>query len=51
MSGYTIGNRPHHVFNDPDHDGHDCVDCPDWSPWRCDELAHPSDTPTEFTRP
>jgi hypothetical protein len=46
-----ITGQPDHLFNDPDNDGHDCVDCPEWSVFRCDDLAHPSDKPTEFTRP
>jgi hypothetical protein len=56
MSGYIITGRPTHVFRpawtDPaTGQGHDCIDCPENSPFRCDDLTHPADTPTEFTRP
>lgn len=55
MSGYTITGRPTHVFQptwtDAKGHGHDCADCPENSPFRCDDLTHPSNTPTEFTRP
>lgn len=33
-------SRPTHFWNDPDGDGHDCIDCPEGSIWRCDEPAH-----------
>lgn len=32
--------RPNHPWNDPDGDGHNCVDCPSSSIWKCDEDAH-----------
>jgi hypothetical protein len=32
--------RPMHDWNDPDGDGHTCVDCPPESIWKCDERAH-----------
>lgn len=31
---------PEHPWNDPDGDGHGCVDCPDGSIWACDRIAH-----------
>lgn len=30
-----------HFWNDPDGDGHNCVDCDPLSVWKCDRLAHP----------
>ena len=33
--------RPDHPWNDPDSDGHDCVDCDPMSIWKCDRAAHP----------
>ena len=32
--------KPLHVWNDPDHDGHNCADCSPESMWKCDESAH-----------
>jgi hypothetical protein len=32
--------KPTHPWNDPDNDGHNCIDCPTWSIWRCDEAVH-----------
>jgi len=32
--------KPLHVWNDPDADGHNCADCPTDSMWKCDEAAH-----------
>jgi hypothetical protein len=32
--------RPIHAFNDPDGDGHNCVDCSPDSMWKCDYGAH-----------
>jgi predicted Rdx family selenoprotein len=29
-----------HIWNDPDGDGHNCIDCPNDSIWKCDESAH-----------
>lgn len=37
---YTTVTRPAHDWNDPDGDGHTCVDCPPESIWKCDEYAH-----------
>ncbi len=31
---------PDHPFNDPDRDGHTCVDCATESIWKCDAEAH-----------
>lgn len=45
-----ILHKPDHPWNDPDGDGHDCVDCPEFSIWRCSQDAHPGQR-TEFTRP
>jgi len=33
---------PQHFWNDPDNDGHDCIDCMPGSIWRCDKAAHPT---------
>lgn len=33
-------DRPDHPWNDPDGDGHNCVNCPSSSIWKCDEAAH-----------
>ena len=33
------GGRPDHPWAG-DEDGHNCADCRDGSPWRCDRLAH-----------
>lgn len=32
---------PQHPWNDPDNDGHNCVDCYPESIWKCDRYAHP----------
>lgn len=34
-------DTPHHLWNDPDGDGHNCVDCSPDSIWKCDKNAHP----------
>lgn len=36
--------RPTHAWNDPDGDGHDCVDCHPESIWKCDRNAHPGES-------
>lgn len=50
-----ITGQPAHEFKptwtDGKGQGHECADCLETSIFRCDELAHPSHKPTEFTRP
>lgn len=35
-----VTDEPTHPWNDPDGDGHNCVDCPSSSIWKCDKAHH-----------